>query len=98
MVTLVLRLARREFAFELEFALLLLSLMLANTITRMSAPTPMKTTIAPIPKIHGQTLRFCGGITGGIGDHGGGGVEGGGAWPGPKAMVGCGAVSRDCGY
>jgi hypothetical protein len=37
----------------------------------------MKASTAPIPKIHGHTLRF-GGIVGGIGDHTGGGVEDGG--------------------
>jgi len=42
----------------------------------------MKTNTAPIPKIQGQTLRFCG-VDGGIGLHagaagGGSGCDGGG--------------------
>jgi hypothetical protein len=57
----------------------------------------MNTSTAPMPRIHGQTLRFCGAI-GGMGDHWGGGVEDGGICPGPYAIVGCGDVSRDCGY
>src|SRR2546423_9249726 len=72
--------------------------MLAKTTIKMRAPTPRKTRIAPMPRIHGHALRFCGGITGGIGDQAGGGVEDGGVCPGPKATVGCGALSRDCGY
>src|SRR5688572_13849215 len=71
--------------------------MLASTMIRTTTPIPMNTSTAPMPRIHGQTLRFCG-VNGGIGDHcGGGGVDGGGC-PGPYAMVGCGVVSRDCGY
>jgi hypothetical protein len=69
-----------EFVFEL---LLLLPPMLASTIIRMTTPTPINASTAPIPRIHGQTLRFCG-VIGGIGDHcGGGGVEAGGICPGP---------------
>ena len=50
---------------------------LAIAMMRMSMPIPMKTRIAPIPNIHGHTLRLlaCGG---GIGLHAAGGVIGGG--------------------
>jgi hypothetical protein len=78
--------SRFEFAFEFVFALLLFP-MLANTTIRITTPIPLNTSTAPIPRIHGQTLRFCG-VIGGIGDHwGGGGVDGGGidggGCPGP---------------
>src|SRR5262249_10197801 len=81
------RLAKRAFAFELLFAfalLLLLLLMLASAMIRINPPIPMNKSTAPIPRIHGQRLRFCGAI-GGIGDHCGGGVDGGcgGICPGP---------------
>src|SRR5204863_6720804 len=78
---LLLRLVLR---FMLVFAFatrLLLLVFVTFTIAkiRIASPIPRKTSTAPIPKSHGQTLRFCG-AAGGIGDHGGccGGGGGGG--------------------
>ncbi|PYS21597.1 MAG: hypothetical protein DMF72_16700 [Acidobacteria bacterium] len=45
--------------------------MLATATIKMTTPITIKTSTAPIPKIHGQTLRFCG-CAGGIGDQAGG--------------------------
>jgi len=98
----VFRLAVRfEFVFEFEFAtrLLLSFVILAIAKIKMTSPIPRNTSTAPIPRSHGQTLRFCG-ATGGIGDQagGGGGGGGGGAACPEYAIVGGGAVSRPCGY
>ena len=75
------RLAKRALLlFELVAArLLLLSLViLAMAKIRITTPMPMNTSTAPMPRIHGQTLRFwvCGG---GIGAQAGGGAGGGSA-------------------
>jgi hypothetical protein len=80
-----LRLDTRVFEFTFVFAfplLLLFPPMLASAMIKMTTPIPMKASTAPIPRIHGQTLRFCG-VIGGIGDHCGGGVCDGGICPGP---------------
>src|SRR5437762_13759105 len=68
---------RKLLLFELASRLLLLLLMLAIARTRMTRPIPMNMSTAPIPRIHGQTLRFCG-TMGGIGDQTGGGIDAGG--------------------
>src|SRR5438132_5959640 len=74
----VFRLAVR-FAFVFVFAtrLLLSFVILAIAKIKMTSPIPRNTSTAPIPRSHGQTLRFCG-ATGGIGDHAGGGCGGAG--------------------
>src|SRR6478736_6193787 len=79
-----LRFAQRALAFALLFAfeLLLLLPMLASAMIRINPPIPMNTNTAPMPRIQGQTLRFCGAI-GGIGDHCGGGADDSGICPGP---------------
>lgn len=71
---------------------------------KITTPIPMKTSTAPIPRIHGQALRFCG-VDGGIGLHAGGagggiGCDGGGGVGICEgyAIVGWGDVSRDEGY
>jgi hypothetical protein len=79
------------------FELLLLALViLATARIRITTPIPINTNTAPMPRSHGQTLRFCGAV-GGIGDHAGGGC-GGAACAGRKAIVGGGDVSRADGY
>src|SRR5215510_1221507 len=75
----VLRLATFEFElFELLLAVLLF-VTLAMAKTRITSPIPTNTSTAPIPRIHGQTLRFWA-AGGGMGDQGGwaGGGGGGG--------------------
>ena len=49
---------------------------LAIANTRITSPIPKNTRTAPIPRIHGHALRFCG-CAMGIGDQAGGGVGGG---------------------
>jgi hypothetical protein len=91
-----LRFATREL--ELFELLLLVFVILAIAKISMTTPITINTKTAPMPRIHGKALRFCG-VGGGIGDHagggGGGGVDDGG---GRNAIVAWGDVSRGCGY
>src|ERR1041385_3501841 len=73
-----------RFVLVLAFAsrlLLLVFVIFVIATIRIINPITMKTSTAPMPRSHGQTLRFDGG--GGIGDHWGccGGGGGGGVWP-----------------
>ncbi len=95
-----LRLATR--VLELFELLLLVLVTLKATKTRIPPPISINTSTAPIPRSHGQMLRFCA-AGGGMGDQAGGGAAdiGGGACctcPGLKAIVGWALVSRACGY
>ena len=83
----VFRLARREFAFELE--LFEFEFILASTISMTIKPMAMIPTIAPPPTIHKIALDFFLGIA--LGTDAGGGAHGAGlaASTGGREAGGC---------